>query len=136
MYAQVCIPPYTTFIVRVPKVVKCVMRYLKRTIKYMLTYQKYNSLEIVDYLDSNFVGCSDGKHSTSSYTYMLARISWKSSMKLKFIDIKYLVVKKKHIYIEHIETNYMLANPLRASHIRFFHEHVAQMGVFLEVTLV
>jgi hypothetical protein len=48
----------------------------------MLTYKKSDApLEIVDYLDSNFVGCLYTKKSTSGYIFTLtnAAISWKSS---------------------------------------------------------
>ena len=57
------------------------MRYLKRTKGYMLTYQKFENLEIIGYSDSNFAGCQDSKHSTSRYIFMLAggAISWKSA---------------------------------------------------------
>ncbi|XP_040867747.1 secreted RxLR effector protein 161-like [Glycine max] len=61
------------------KAAKRMMRYLKRTKGYMLTYQKSENLEIIGYSDSNFVGCQDSKCSTSSYIFMLAggAISWK-----------------------------------------------------------
>jgi len=61
--------------------VKRVMRYLKRTKDYMLTYQKSDNLEIIRYSDSDFAGCQDNKRSTSGYIYMLAggAISWKSA---------------------------------------------------------
>ena len=52
---------------------------------------------------------------------------------LKHIDIKFLVVKVEFIVvmsIEHIGTNSMIADP-RVCHIRFFHEHIALMGVVL-----
>jgi len=57
-----------------------VMRYLKRTKEYMLTYQKSENLEIIGYSDSDFAGCQDSKRSTSRYIFMLAggAISWKS----------------------------------------------------------
>ena len=78
------------------KAVKRVMRYLKRTKGYMLTYQKSDILEIIGYSDSNFAGCQDSKCSTSGYIYMLVggAISWKpakhtlvasSTMATKFI---------------------------------------------------
>ena len=41
------------------KKAKWVMRYLQRTKDYMLTYQRSSHLEIVGYLDSDFVGCLD-----------------------------------------------------------------------------
>ena len=62
------------------KAVKRVMRYLKRTKDFMLTYLRSDSLEIFGYSYSNFAGCQDRKRSTSSYVFMLARgvISWRS----------------------------------------------------------
>jgi len=52
------------------KAVKHVMRYLKKTKGYMLTYQKYDNLEIIGYSDSDFAGCQDSKHSTSGHIYI------------------------------------------------------------------
>ena len=54
--------------------------------------------------------------------------------KSKHIDIKFLVVKEKiqekQIFIEHIGTEYMLADPLTKGLIpKVFHEHTARMGV-------
>ena len=56
------------------------MRYLQRTKDYMLTYKRLDQLEIIGYLDSDFVGGQDSKIPTSGYIYMLARrtISWRS----------------------------------------------------------
>ena len=93
MYAQVCTHPDIAFVVGVLgrylsnpglqhwKAVKRVMRYLKRTKGYMLTYQKSDNLEIIGYLDFDFAGCQDSKQSTSGYIYMLVggAISWKSA---------------------------------------------------------
>ncbi|RDY13427.1 hypothetical protein CR513_01657, partial [Mucuna pruriens] len=136
------------------KVVKRVMRYLRRIKRYMLTYQKFEGLEIIRYFDSNFTGCQD-----TGYIYMLVgrAISWKSSLwlasrhptmgydcetlslvyrsstKSKFIDIKFLVVKErvhnKQISIEHIGTSFMLGDSLTKGLIpKVFHEHTAHMG--------
>ncbi|RDX73901.1 hypothetical protein CR513_46421, partial [Mucuna pruriens] len=38
----------------------------------MLTYQKFEGLEIIGYFDSNFAGCQDSKHYTFEYIYILA----------------------------------------------------------------
>jgi hypothetical protein len=48
---------------------------------YMLTYKKTNNIEVIGYLDSDFVGCVDSQKSTSSYVFILTNgvISWKSS---------------------------------------------------------
>ena len=58
----------------------------------------------------------------------------RSLTKSKFIDIKFLVVKKRVqsglISIEHIETNSMIADPLtKRLPPMVFHEHTAHMGV-------
>jgi hypothetical protein len=47
----------------------------------VLTFRKSNTLEIVGYSDSDWVGCVDTKKSTSAYIFTLAggAISWKSS---------------------------------------------------------
>ncbi|KAL4369556.1 hypothetical protein GQ457_05G026850 [Hibiscus cannabinus] len=60
---------------------KRVMRYLRRTKDYMLTYRKSDHLEVVGYSDSDFAGCQDSRKSTSGYIYLLAggAISWKSA---------------------------------------------------------
>ncbi|XP_047312879.1 secreted RxLR effector protein 161-like [Impatiens glandulifera] len=213
MYAQVCTRPDLAYIVGMlgrylsnPGMdhwvtVKRVMRYLKRTKDYMLTYKKSDQLEIVGYSDSDFAGCQDSRRSTSGYIFMLAggAISWKSvkqtlissstmaaefiacheasnhgiwlrnfvtglkivkgierplklfcdnksavmysnnnrsSTKSKHIDIKFLVVKERvqsgHLYIEHIGTNSMIADPLtKGLPPKVFLEHTAQMGVML-----
>ncbi|RDY13077.1 hypothetical protein CR513_02064, partial [Mucuna pruriens] len=52
--------------------VKRVMRYLRKTKGYMLTYRKFESLEIIMYSNSDFARCQDSKCSTSRYIYMLA----------------------------------------------------------------
>ena len=66
MYAQVCTRPDIAFIVGILgrymsnpgvdhwKAAKRVMRYLKRTKDFMLTYRRSDSLEIFGYSDSDF----------------------------------------------------------------------------------
>jgi len=55
------------------------MRCLKRTKRYMLTYKKFENLEIIGHSIYDFAGCEDKKCSTSGYIYILAggTISWK-----------------------------------------------------------
>ena len=58
----------------------------------------------------------------------------RSSTKSKHIDIKFLIVKERvhtgHLYIEHIDTNSMIADPLtKGLPPKVFLEHTAQMGV-------
>ncbi|XP_075499310.1 secreted RxLR effector protein 161-like [Primulina tabacum] len=93
MYAQVCTHLDIAYIFGVLgkylsnsgmdhwKAVKSVMRYLKRTCDYMLTYRKSNNVEIMGYSDSDFAGCQNSMRSTSGYVFLLAggAISWRSA---------------------------------------------------------
>ncbi|XP_068639322.1 secreted RxLR effector protein 161-like [Aristolochia californica] len=93
MYAQVCTHPDIAFIVGILgryssnrgmqhwKAAKRVMRYLKRTKDYMITYRRSDSLEIIGFSDSDFAGCQESRRSTSGYIFMLGEgvISWKSA---------------------------------------------------------
>ena len=59
-----------------------------------------------------------------------------SSSKSKHIDFKFLVVKERvqsgQVFIEHIDTNSMIADPLTERlTFKVFHEHTARMGVIL-----
>jgi hypothetical protein len=47
----------------------------------MLTYKRFDNLEMLGYSDADFVGCVDTKKSTSGYIFTLAEgaISWKST---------------------------------------------------------
>ena len=47
----------------------------------MLMYRRTDSLEVIGYSDSDFVGCVDSRKSTSSYIFKLAdgAISWRSA---------------------------------------------------------
>jgi hypothetical protein len=93
MYAQVCTRPDLTFVTgmlgRYQKNsgishcngIKKALRYIQGTKGLMLTYERSDSLEIVGYSDSDFVGCLDTDRSTSGYVFKLAggAISWSSS---------------------------------------------------------
>ena len=48
------------------------MRYLQRTIDYMLVYRKMENLEVLGYTVSDFAGCLDDLKSTSGYIFMMA----------------------------------------------------------------
>ncbi|KAF3320214.1 Retrovirus-related Pol polyprotein from [Carex littledalei] len=63
------------------KAAKRVLRYLKRTRDYMLTYRRSEQLEVIGYTDSDFGGCVDSMKSTSGYIFMMAggAVSWKSA---------------------------------------------------------
>ena len=62
------------------KAAKKVMRYLRGTKHYMLTFKRSDNLEVIGYTDSNFAGCVDSRKSTFGYVYLLAgaAISWKN----------------------------------------------------------
>jgi hypothetical protein len=61
--------------------IKKALRYIHGTKCLMLTYERLDSLEIVGYSDSDFVGCLDTDRFTSGYVFKLAggAISWSSS---------------------------------------------------------
>ena len=46
----------------------------------MLKYQRTNTLEVVDFSDSDYAGCVNDKKSTFGYIFMMAKgvVSWKS----------------------------------------------------------
>jgi hypothetical protein len=92
MYAQVCTRTDLAFMTGMlgryqknPGISYCneikkALRYIKGTKSLILTYERSDSLEIVGYLDSDFVGCLDTDRSTSGYVFKLACvvISWSS----------------------------------------------------------
>nr|KYP34105.1 Retrovirus-related Pol polyprotein from transposon TNT 1-94 [Cajanus cajan]KYP34107.1 Retrovirus-related Pol polyprotein from transposon TNT 1-94 [Cajanus cajan]KYP34109.1 Retrovirus-related Pol polyprotein from transposon TNT 1-94 [Cajanus cajan] len=71
MYARVCTCPGIAFTINALgrylsdlglghwKAVKKVFRYLQGTKDHMLTYKKYDQLQVIGYSDSDFVGCPD-----------------------------------------------------------------------------
>ncbi|KAK6128152.1 hypothetical protein DH2020_038105 [Rehmannia glutinosa] len=63
------------------KAAKKVLRYLQGTKDHMFTYQRSDHLEVIDYTDSDYVGCVDTRKSTFGYLFLLAggAISWKSA---------------------------------------------------------
>ena len=46
----------------------------------MLTYRRTDTLEVVGFSDSDYVGCVNDENSTSSYIFMMAEgvVLWKS----------------------------------------------------------
>ncbi|RWR92156.1 Gag-protease-integrase-RT-RNaseH polyprotein [Cinnamomum micranthum f. kanehirae] len=92
MYAQVCTKPDISHAVGMLgrfqsnpgiahwKAAKKVLRYLKGTRNYMLTYRKSSHLQVIGYSDSDFAGCPDTRLCTLGYVYLLCggAISWKS----------------------------------------------------------
>lgn len=81
MYAQMCTHPGIVFIIGMMRrnlsnprldhwrAVEIVSRYLQRTKNYMLTYMKIDLLEIIQYSDSNYIGCHDNDKSTLGYNF-------------------------------------------------------------------
>nr|GEW16125.1 chaperone protein DnaJ 15-like [Tanacetum cinerariifolium] len=62
------------------KAAKKVLRYLRGTKEYKLTYTRSDNLEVIGYLDLDFAKCKYTSRSTSRYIFMLSGrpISWKS----------------------------------------------------------
>lgn len=60
--------------------VKRVLRYLKGTINWKLTYSKEANEKIIGYCDADWAGCNITRHSTSGYVFMMkgGPISWSS----------------------------------------------------------
>jgi len=93
MYAHTCTRPDISFAVcmmgryqsnpRIDhwKAAKKVMRYLKGTKNYMLTFKRSDHLEVISYSDSDFAECVDSRKSTFGYLFLLVGgpISWKSA---------------------------------------------------------
>ena len=93
MYAQTCPKPDISFAVGMLgryqsnpgmdhwKAAKKVMRYLRGTKYYMLTFKRYDNLEVIGYTNLDSAGCVDSRKSTFGYVYLLAgaAISWKSA---------------------------------------------------------
>ncbi|XP_074308032.1 secreted RxLR effector protein 161-like [Silene latifolia] len=92
MYAQVCTRPDISHVVGMLgrfqsnpgiahwKAAKKVLRYLKGTRNYMLTYRKSSHPQVTGYYDSDLAGCPDTRICTLGYVYLLCggAISWRS----------------------------------------------------------
>ncbi|XP_068497891.1 secreted RxLR effector protein 161-like [Phaseolus vulgaris] len=84
MYAQTCTRPDISFAVSMLrryqsdpgfdhwKVANKVLRYLQGTKNHMLTYRKFDHLEVIGYTNSDFAGCMDTRKSTFGYVYLLS----------------------------------------------------------------
>ena len=83
MYSQVCTRPDISHAVGMLgrfqsnsgiahwKAAKKVLRYLKGTRNYMLTYRKSSYLHVTGYSDSDLAGCPDTRICTLGYVYLL-----------------------------------------------------------------
>jgi hypothetical protein len=92
MYGQICTRPDLAFVTGMltryqknPGIshwneIKKALRYIQGTNDLMLTYERSDSLKIVAYSDSDFVGYLDTDRYTSGYVFKLAggAISWSS----------------------------------------------------------
>ncbi|XP_065625255.1 secreted RxLR effector protein 161-like [Quercus suber] len=93
MHAQTCTRPDISFTVGMLgryqsnlgldhwKAAKKVIRYLQGIKDYMLTFRRFDNLEVIGYSDSDFARGVDSRKSIFGYLFMLTRraISWKSS---------------------------------------------------------
>ena len=85
MYAQICTRPDISFATGMLgryqsnpemehwKATKKVLRYLQGTKDHLLTYKRFNHLELIGYSDSDFVGCVDTRKSTLDFVFLLVR---------------------------------------------------------------
>ena len=114
-----------------------IVAYSTMTVEFLACYEASNhgiwlrnfvmGLRIMDGIERSLKLFCDNK---SAVLYSNNR----SSMKSKFIDIKFLVVKERVqsrlLSIEHIGTNSMIIDPLtKGLSPKVFHEHSAHMGV-------
>ncbi|XP_031263299.1 secreted RxLR effector protein 161-like [Pistacia vera] len=93
MYAWVCTKPEIAYVVGMldrdqdnpgldhRRAAKKVMRYVQGTKYYKLTYSHSDHLEVIEYSETDFVGCPGSRKSTSGYVFLLAgtTISWRSA---------------------------------------------------------
>ena len=109
MYTQVCTRLDIAFVIGVLgryfsdpgqshwKVAEKVLRYLQCTKDLMLTYRLTDTLEVVGFSNSNYVGCVDDKKSTFGYIFRMAEgvVSWKSVKQTlttsSTIEVEYVV---------------------------------------------
>jgi len=54
------------------KAAKKVLKYLQGTKDHMLTYRRFDHLEMIGYTNSDFVGSMDTRKSTFDYVYLLS----------------------------------------------------------------
>jgi hypothetical protein len=108
IYAQVCTRPDLAFVTEMLgryqknlgvshwNGIKKALRYKQGTKGLMLTYERSDSLEIVGYLDSDFMGYLDTDRSTSGYVFKLTSgaISWSS--------LKQTVMTSSTMYVEFV----------------------------------
>jgi len=85
MYAQICTRPDISFATGMLgryqsnpemehwKATKKFLRYLQGTKDHLLTYKRFNHLELIGYSDSDFVGCVDTRKSTLGFVFLLVR---------------------------------------------------------------
>ena len=128
MYVQVCTHPNIVYITRMLgkylsnhkldhwKATKWVLQYLKKIKNYMLTYWRSDKLEIIEYIDSDYVGYQDTMKSTSDYIYLLVGgvIFWKSAKQSLIISstmaVEFIIcyeVSNYEIWLQILLQNYV-----------------------------
>jgi len=83
-YAQVCTRPNISYVIEKLgrylcnlgtdhwKAAKKIMWYLQRTKDCMLTYRRYDQLQLIGCTYSDFIECIDSRKSTSGYVLLMA----------------------------------------------------------------
>ncbi|EOX93258.1 Copia-like pol polyprotein, putative [Theobroma cacao] len=101
------------------------MKYLQGTKDFMLTYKRSDNLEVVKYLNLDFVGCVDSSKSTSGYMFIFVEraISWKSTNQSRIATFT-----KEAEFVSCFEAT--LQDPLtKGTLAKLFKDHVSRMGL-------
>ncbi|KAL4203777.1 hypothetical protein AMTRI_Chr01g105590 [Amborella trichopoda] len=122
------------------KTIKRIIRYLKGTMIYTLTYKGGTEIAIEGYSDANYLEDSDDAKSTSGYVFMLGRgaVSWKSKKQdivaLSTMESEYVAccrVAKEVVWIKKF-LNQLNCHPLRYEAVRIFCNNTAAICVSKE----
>nr|CAN61348.1 hypothetical protein VITISV_007257 [Vitis vinifera] len=162
MYAQVCTRPDISYAIGMLgkyqsnpsleywKAIKKVMRYVKGTRDYKLTYKRFDHLDVVGYSSSDFAGCLDSRKSTSGYVFLLAKeaISWKSAKQtlaiwlrcfISRLEVVDSISKSLRIYCDNFVVVFLAKNNKNGSHSKHIDikylaitEHVKSNKVSIE----
>ena len=69
---------------------------MKGTIDYGITYRRERTLNLIGYVDSDYAGCKDTKHSTEGNVFIIAGglVSWESkcqeTVALSIVESEYM----------------------------------------------
>jgi hypothetical protein len=103
-----------------------VLRYIKNTIDYGLTYSRDADLTPLAYVDADYGGCRDTRRSTSGYVFTMAggAVSWSSkrqgTVALSTVEDEYIVMSRcaqqmvwMHTWLDEVEVAHVLPGVIR-----------------------